>query len=860
MDLIEREMQLQELGLARERANAAGCLVLLSGEAGIGKTALVEQFVRRQEPPVRVLRGTCDALFTPRPLGPLYDIAAQTEGELLALLQAEAGGPVLFAACLKELQTEPTIAVIEDIHWADEATLDLLKYLGRRIQQTRSLLVVTYRDDELSPQHPLRLLLGDLATSPGVRRLTLTPLSLEGVRRLIGPRPVDAESLHRQTGGNPFYVTEVLAAGNEGVPPTVRDAVLARAARLSLSGRAVLNAAAVAGPRIEPWLLAAVTRAEADAVNEILDIGMLLAQGNMLMFRHEIARQVLLKAIPPHQRSFLHRAVLDELKASRLTQHDVTRLAHHAEAADDRDAILTYAPAAAEAAQAAGMLRAAATLWQLAIRYGSELPTERRAAFHASFAAASKENPNRTEAIRAYQQAIKLAKEGGDLLLAGNSMARLAVMLLMEGETTESVCAVEEALDLLEPLGPSAPLAVAHKTRSFLHLIHGENEQAVARADHSLQVAAHLESTPLLIEAYHALGICTLPISHSRGCDYLETCLALVLEKQAYWAAGSVFSDLLMTYVDVYLLERAEELIAGGLRITTEYDHDLSRFVILAWQAIAWIYRGRWREAETIIAGVLQQPHRITAMRVPALVALGRLYARRGQPGAAEALDEALELSRQVKNDQRLGVVYVARCEAAWLAGDMDRVLREARTIYQITIDNQQPGFAAELAYWRWRAGDKVVTHGWMVQPFVLEIEGNWRGAAAAWEALGCPYEQARALAQGNSEAQKEALVAFEQLGARPMAELVRDKLREAGVRTIPRGPRPATRENPFGLTNRQVEILSLLVENLTNAEIAERLHISPKTVGHHVSAVLAKLDVSSREEAAAVARQHPEF
>jgi DNA-binding CsgD family transcriptional regulator/tetratricopeptide (TPR) repeat protein len=860
MELVDREQPLQELSQAWDQAAGGGCLVLLCGEAGIGKTALVEAFISQRREIIRVLWGACDALFTPRPLGPLHDIAAQTGGDLQALLPEEAGAPALFAACLKELQTQRAIVVIEDIHWADEATLDLLKYLGRRIQRSGSLLVVTYRDDELSPQHLLRLLLGDLATAPGVRRLRLAPLSLEGVRRLAGTSAVNIESLHRLTAGNPFYVTEVLAAGKEGVPTTVRDAVLARAARLTLSGRAVLNAAAVAGRRIEPWLLAAVTRAEADAVNEILDSGMLLAQGNMLMFRHEIARQVILEEIPPHQRLFLHRAILDELRASRLTQRDVTRLAHHAEAAEDGDAILTYAPAAAEAAQATGMFRAAATLWQLAIRYGSELPAERRAAFHAAFAAASKENPDRTEAIRAYRQAIILAKEGGDLLLAGNSLARLAVMLLMEGATTESVCAVDEALELLEPLGPSAPLAVAHKTRSFLHLIHGENEQAVGRADHSLQVAAYLENTPLLIEAYHALGICTLPISHARGRDYLETCLALVLEEKAYWAAGSVFSDLLMTTVDIYQLKRAEELIAGGLRITTEYDHDLSRFVILAWQAIALIYRGRWREAETIVAGVLQQPHRITAMRVPALVALGRLYARRGQPGASEALDEALALSRHVKNDQRLGVVYTARCEAAWLAGDMDRVRREARTIYQVTIDNQQPGFAAELAYWRWRAGDSVETYDWMVRPFVLEIEGNWRGAAAAWQALGCPYEQARALAQGNSEAQKEALVLFEQLGARPMAALVRERLREAGVRTIPRGPRPTTRGNPFGLTNRQMEILALLVEHLTNAEIAGRLHISPKTVDHHVSAVLAKLDVASREEAAAIAGQHPDL
>jgi DNA-binding CsgD family transcriptional regulator/tetratricopeptide (TPR) repeat protein len=860
MELVDRATPFRELTEAWHAASAAGCFVLVAGEAGIGKTSLVGQFLRQQAQGARILEGACDALFTPRPLGPIHDIALQTEGELARLLAEDANPRQLFAAFLAELQEAPSIVVIEDLHWADEATLDLLKYVGRRVHQTRSLLLGSFRDDELGPQHPLRLLLGDLATSPAVRRVSLTPLSVEGVHQLIAGRPLDAASLHRQTGGNPFYVTEVLAAGQDDLPATIRDAVLARAARLSLSGRAVLDAAAVIGPRIEPWLLAAITRAEASAVNESLDSGMLRAQGNLLVFRHELARLVILEAISPHQRLFLHRAVLDELKASRLTQHDVTRLAHHAEAAGDSEAILTYAPAAAEAAQAAGMLRAAAELWKLAIRYSDELPPQQTATFYAALGAAYKENPDRSQAIRSYQQAITMATMGGDLLVAGNSLSRMAVMLLMEGRIAESIAAVEEALGLLEAVGPSPPLAAAQKTRAFLHLINGENEQAVFHAHRCLEVASRLESIPLHIEAYHALGLCSLPLHHQQGCDYLEQSLSLVLEEKAYWAAGSVFADLLMTCVDVYRLQRAEELVAGGLQITTEYDHDLSRLVIEAWKAILLVYRGRWSEAEAISSAIVEGPYRLSAIRVPALVALGRLYARRGLPGAEELLDEALELSQQVKNDQRLGVVYTARAETAWTAGHAESARREACGIYQLTIENKQPGFAAELAYWRWLSGEAVETYDWMVQPFVLEIQGNWRAAAALWDELGCPYERARALAQGNSEAQREALLIFEQLGARPMAERVRAQLRAAGVQTIPRGPRTATRQNPFGLTNRQVEILSLLAKNLTNAEIAARLHISPKTVDHHVSAVLGKLDVSTRDQAALLARQHPDF
>jgi DNA-binding CsgD family transcriptional regulator len=860
MQLVEREVPLQELHRAWRDTAGGGGFVLVAGEAGIGKTALVQQFTQQATGSPRLLWGACDALFSPRPLGPWHDIAIQTEGPLLQAIHHEAQRPLVFSACLQELQRPPTLTVIEDIHWADEATLDLLKYLGRRIHLTRALLIVTYRDDELSPQHPLRLLLGDLATSPSLRRINLAPLSQQGVAQLAAGRTVDAAELHQQTGGNPFYVTEMLATGDEGIPATVRDAILARAARLTLSGRAVLNAAAVIGPRIEPWLLAEVTRAEADAVSESLHLGILQAQGDCLAFRHELARQAILDTMAPHQRTFLHRAVLDALKISPQGQNDLTRMAHHAEAAGDREAILTYAPDAAKSAERAGAFRAAATLWQLAIRYSDELPPEQQAVFHAALAATTRENPDRSQSIAAQRRAIELAQEGGDLLLAGNCMSLLSVLLLMEGEISEAVEAAEGALRLLEPLGPSAPLAGAHRTRAFLHLTHGEAQQAVARAQRCLELAAQLESTSLHIAAYHALGICSLPLNHDRGCEYLEKSLALLLEENAYWAAGSVYADLAMTYIDVYKLERAAELIEAGLRTTTEYDLDLSKLVLQAWQSILLIYRGRWDEAEAIAREVAARPEGMEVYRVASLVALARLRVRRGQPGARELLDEALERSLHINNLQRLGVVYIARAEMAWMAGDEAGARREASAIYEITIENRQPGFAAELTYWRWRAGEDVQTYEWMVQPFVLEIEGDWRGAAAAWEALGCPYEQARALAEGDQDAQLLALTNFEQLGAQPMVAYVREKLRQQGLQTIPRGPRSSTRENPFQLTNRQLEILALLTENLTNAQIASRLHISPKTVDHHVSAILSRLDVASREEAAALAREHPDF
>ena len=247
MELLEREQFFSELdAILDDVAAGNGRFVLVSGEAGIGKSSLVERFVEAHEKQARVLWGVCDALLTPRPLGPLHDIAHKTQGNLLTLLEEEAPRASIFSAVLDELGNgrTPAIAVIEDVHWADEATIDLLKFLGRRINRINSLLIVTYRDDEVSADHPLRLALGDLPNR-SIARLRLSPLSEAGVNILAERAGCRIEDLYAVTGGNPFFVTEALASKEPGVPVTVSDAVLSRAARLSPASREVLKLVSV---------------------------------------------------------------------------------------------------------------------------------------------------------------------------------------------------------------------------------------------------------------------------------------------------------------------------------------------------------------------------------------------------------------------------------------------------------------------------------------------------------------------------------------------------------------------------------------------------------------------------------------
>ncbi|VAW31831.1 transcriptional regulatory [hydrothermal vent metagenome] len=858
MELLERESSLGELNEAlKEAASGNGRIALISGEAGIGKTTLLEQFIQPQ--PQRALWGVCDALFTPRPLGPLHDIARQAKGELATLLQGEITRSAIFSACLDELQA-PTILVFEDIHWADEATLDLLKFLGRRMARTRSLLIVTYRDDALGGQHPLRLLLGDLARSDAVHRLVLEPLSITAVYQLVGEQDIDAESLHQQTSGNPFFVTEVLAEGGSGIPDTVRDAVLARAARLSLSGRAVLNATAVIGQRIELWLLQEVVQAEVTAVDESLTLGILLAQNDTFAFRHELARQIILDEIPPHQHVFLHQAVLDALKASPIAQKDAARLAHHAEAANDEDAILTYAPVAAKEAAALNMYRTAASLYALALPFADGLPLNEQIDLNEKYAVAAQSDgdPKRAASLAAYRRAAKLARAANIPLREGLNLAREAGILSWIGEYAESDCIMDSALAILEPLAPNRGLVDAYRTLAMRYLSDGVVETAVSYAEKGYQMALSMEQERVITTAYQVMGLCWLPLDHQEGCEHLEKCLIMALDINQVWTVVPVYINLTLTYIDVYQLEKAARLLHDGLLYAAENDVDVLTIMLQPWQAMHHLFQGRWKEGVATVNALLQQTNLRHVTSNPALAAKGRLLARMGDTENAQAvLDESIEQTLKFGNQQRMGLYYCARAEAAWLANDVEGVLTSTDAFFETAVQNRQCGFAAELAYWRWRVGESVETFDWMHQPFVLEINGNWQAAAAAWGELGCPYEQARALAEGDKDAQKAALITFEQLGARPMAERVRQKLRDAGVQIIPRGPRTTTKENPFSLTNRQLEILTLLSENLTNAQIAARLHISPKTVDHHVSAVLAKLQVSSRTEAAEIGRQY---
>ena len=854
MELLEREPHLARLDVALQEAkDGDGHIALVCGEAGIGKTALVRRFTTGVAPPIRLLWGACDDLFTPQPLGPLHDIAPDMASVLQPHLEEGRDWLTIARSLLADLARQTTVLVIEDVHWADEATLDLLKYLGRRLHSLPSMLILTYRDDALAHEHPLRGLLGDLGTTT-VHRIELTGLSEAAVRTLAQGTAVDPALLHRRTNGNPFFVTEALA-GECALPATVRDAVLARAARLSPAGRSALEAAAIIGTRVEPWLFMQVTGADATVIDECLSVGILQAAGSLLAFSHEIARQVILEAVSPIRQLDWHRLILAALTASDIAELRPDRLAHHAEAAGDAEAVRRYAVAAAGQASAAHSHREAASQYARALRFSSGLPVAGRAQLWEDYGRACGIVGQHETALAAFQEAAHIWREIGAPLREGNALTQMAIYQVRTGQMTLARESNRQAMALLETQTPSRELAYAYSLQAELHMLQREVAETISWDDKAEVLALEFEDTEILALTHLSMGIALMAAGDDAGQRHLEQSLAMATEAGHDLTAAVAIDNLVATALETYQIPLANRYLTEGLSFCYECQMDYFDLRMLARQALLHLHQGRWDEAEAVADGILNQPD-LGIDRLEALVVMARLLVRRGRPGAAALLDEALTLATQTGLLPELAPVRAARAEAAWLAGDLERAQLEARAVYELAESRRHPWFTGELAYWRWRAGDTFSLPVWTALPFAAQIQGDWQTAAAEWERRGCPYLHAQALADGGEAAQLGALVILEQLGAAPSTSMLRDKLRQSGTRHLPRGPRPATRANPFGLTPRQLDVLLLIADGLSNAEIAARLVISRRTAEHHVAAILAKLDVASRQEAATLARE----
>lgn len=862
--LLERHEPEQALQDALDRVRSgAGEIATVSGEAGIGKTVLLRAFADQIAASARVLWGACDDLRTPRPLGPLIDLAPAAGAPLDDALAAGAARDVIFAATLDTLRdsAEPIVMVIEDAHWADEATLDLLTFLGRRISTTRVLLVISYRDDEVGPTHPLRAVLGDVTAAIG-SRIQLRPLSLRSVTAMAASREVDPAQLYRLTAGNPFFVTESLAADPATLPASVRDAVLARAARLSEPARRALDACAVVPGRTELWLLDALAGSDAEGVDECIHGGVLHSAGETVVFRHELARLAVLGAVPPARLRYLHQKALVALASPQVGEPDLTRLAHHAEEAADPVAIGLYAPQAAALASTRGAHRAAAEHLGAALVDADRVPLVERADLFKRLGRECGIIGESAGSVRAYDAALACYRSLGDRRSEGEVLARRAPPLTAAGLEPEAVASVRASLQVLEPLGPGPELAYAYAALCGAHMLAREPALAQVWGDRAIALSEELGSTDHLCLALIQSGIAVVMAGDDAGLTKVRRGIAVARESGLDSAVALGLSQIGTGGGELRRFDLAVPALRECIAWSREHELTSSEVYVTAWLARCEFDVGHWDEAGARLDALLARPRCTGIARFVALTALGRLRARRRESGIWDPLDEALEMARQTGHIQRLWPIAAARAEAAWLEGrlaDEEDGLRQAHA-FATALD--YPLAINELAFWLWKAGQADAVSAAVPSPsnaagaaFGMQITGRPAEAAQAWTAIGCPYEAAFALSDSDDPISlRSAFETLDRLGAEPLLLSVATRLKALGER-LPRRRSAKTREHPAGLTSREIEVAALLADELTDAEIAARLFISTKTVGHHVSSVLAKLAVTSRRDVEAAVR-----
>jgi hypothetical protein len=763
MELWERSSALNQLHELVAETGRSGRVAVIAGEAGMGKSVLVSEFVRSCGPRVRVMWGRCDRLVTPRALGPLHDMGRQVGGQLAQVLGSDATQEEIFTSFIDELtgphQRQRPVVVIEDAHWADEATLDWLTFLGRRIERLAALLVVTYRDDEVGAEHPLRGVLAALPTTV-VSRITLKPLSMDCVARKAVLAGRDAASVYELTGGNPLLVTVLLKAEGPAVPGAVQDLILDRIRSLPLAARDLAQLVSVVPTKADAPIVAGATQALADCVAG----GVLIYAGDGAAFRHELLRSAVEDALSPQRSAFLHRLVLQRL--SGISGIDASRLVHHAIKGHDAQAVLHYGHIAGADAGRQGAHREAAAHYEAALVHADRLPTESLTELLEDFAAQAALAGRYVDGLKARQRAVQIRRDLGHREQLGMNLRWVSRLAWLTAQQPLAWEAAGSAITILEALPAGGQLAMAYSNQSQLHMTAYEHEQAITWGAKASRLAEEFGDDDTAIHASINIHSARLLAGETDAAEALlqvhERADGLGMREHAARALLNLANVLVEELADC---TAAAPVHARAVEYTTQHDLGGYLKILLATRAELRFLTGEWAAALADVDAALAPPNADGPSHIAALLIRGRIQSARGDREALATLDRAAELATRSGEMQYIVPAAAARSEYHLWSGDLPRARAEAGSALENVDASRYPYLAGELAYRLWKAG-ATPQPSIEATPYAQMIRGEWAQAAGEWAKRGNLYLRAHALSGGDRDAAHEALRILDALGA----------------------------------------------------------------------------------------------
>ena len=792
-----------------------------------------------------MLLGTCDDLSIPRPLGAIHDFAGSVSATLEEALSAGAAPHEIHQLLLAELALppQPTVLVLEDVHWADEATLDVITVLARRIHSLPVLLVLTCRDGEAPRGHPVHAAVS--ATRPGESiLLPLAPLSEDAVASLSGD---GAAGVFTATRGNPFYVTELLASRTaDDLPPSIANAVRGRVSRLAEEERHLVELVSVVPNRVATSVLDAVLPDWPAAAEEPERRQLLEVDPRYVRFRHELARNAIRSSVPIAARRRLHAEILAALLAAEADPADIV---HHAEAAGTENVVADYALVAARRAAALDSNREAYSHYRRASVFLDRLSAPERAAALEELASAAYAVYRLEEAFDAIKRSIAEWTALGEGAAVGRCTQTLSRLYWHAGDGDAARAKALEAIEILEPLGETVELARAYSGLAQLKNLAECNDEALAWGERALELATKLGDERTRAHVLVNIASVRLDVDHRQVSPLLEAHAFAdeVGEKHEATRALCNLGYALMSWAQPEPAVRYAQQALAYAEQNEVYNLASYIAVTLAWLQLR---AGEWDEAERVTRAELEKS--VSVAQLVAKTVLAELAVRRGDADATERLADLAAQAARASEPQRLAPLVELEIEWSLTTGAELPIERLELLLDEVRPPGALIGWGAtRVAAWAAVAGISVELDPPRSEPHAAMLRQDWLGAADAFGDMGWTYDRALMLSLlDDEEALQEAVEIARVLGAEPLTRRVAGRLRELGLR-VPAGPRETTRANPAGLTARQLEVLSLLTEGLTNAEIADRLVVSPRTAEHHVAAVLSKLGAATRRDAA---------